>query len=361
MKGLITSDVHVQYSGMFALPTSQGITTRSEIAFAFLEWLLEKVQEYQIKYVCIAGDLFTFKTGIQTPLYNKTFDYIKRLCKLCGVVTIPGNHDRFQSTGIHCLHALREIKDFYVLEEGEANNIFITDPTGDTVRIWGVPSGTKFPEKLHAQNVMSVRNILLMHENIVGAQYPTGWEATGGVEPVWLRKYLDEYQVDLCFCGDIHKPQIIQDKIVVTGAPYQMDFGDEYDPRGIWIYDSEENCVDFLDYDKGPRFGTINDNTLKDYLNGTLGFDFVRFRLTKRDNLELLHDACPDATNHYVEPAATSGDAAINLPDLTDYTGMVSGFVRARMQADEDLVDIGEDVLIKMGLEYLEQVRGAIT
>ena len=101
--------------------------------------------------------------------------------------------------------------------------------------------------------------ILLLHENLIGAKFATGYEATEGLGVDELEDLLVAHHFDACFCGDIHVPQRMSDRILLVGSPYQMDFSDEDQERGVWIYDLKERDLEFVPYEGGPQYTTIDD------------------------------------------------------------------------------------------------------
>jgi len=290
---LATADTHLQIGGMFSRPKSDGLSTRAEVGLSFLEWFLKQPADLHL----LAGDLFSQKNAIPVPLYNRVYDLFNHNCPT--VLAIPGNHDQYlQSGDVHSLHALQS-GSFHVRTQGH-------DSQGDA-EIHSFGAGTP-PEKLPPRE--RAFRILMIHECLVGAAYPTGYISRGGgYDADAILSFMNSNDVDLCICGDIHLGQVmwrskskrgkhktalqkitkLQDGdvfpigkiILIPGSPYQMDFGDEGNTKGIWEIDTDKRTAKFVEYPDSPLFTTLTDSdlaalSLVDFLPNA----FIRFQVT---------------------------------------------------------------------------------
>ena len=168
------------------------------------------------------------------------------------------------------------------------------------------------------------RRLALVHENLIGAQFPTGRAADKGVDVKALLEWMKANKVDICFCGDIHRPQAIRSdtgilawtndlhkggyQVVIVGAPYQMDFGDEYQKRGVWLFETgrDGDKSQFVEYPGGPLFITITDTGMEDWKLG-MGRDegsnvFPRFQLAEDANLDWVRSHADEIGPCRIEP-----------------------------------------------------------
>lgn len=260
MRYAVTADWHIQNSGMFSSPLANGITTRAMLSFDFIDWFQDFCESEDVHAVLHAGDFFTLKNHISIPLFNRTYDRMMRFEPM--ILVVPGNHDRYlKAEGIvHSLHAMnRGIHRFEVLDEDRYRLI-----VGDT-EIIGIPGGC-LDREFFLSSKVNKRRVLLIHENLIGATFASGSKITEGVSPKDLTEIMKEHQIDFCFSGDIHKWQWVKKKppILYVGSPYQLDFGDEGQQRGVWIYESDTNEVEFHHYPGAPEFETIEDQQWHD-------------------------------------------------------------------------------------------------
>jgi DNA repair exonuclease SbcCD nuclease subunit len=67
-------------------------------------------------------------------------------------------------------------------------------------------------------------------------------------------------------------------EIIYLGSPYQQNFGDCLDERGIYVYDLEENVFDFIQNDISPTHVKIS---IKKILSGEIDSDYLKHNVTK--------------------------------------------------------------------------------
>jgi DNA repair exonuclease SbcCD nuclease subunit len=361
MKFVVTADWHIQNSGMFSQPLSEGMTTRAKESFDFIDWLDEWCKENEIHAVFHCGDFFTQKNMINIPLFNKTYERMNRFYHV--VIAIPGNHDRYlKAHAVHSLYTLgKGIYDFNVLDEDRRHLII-----GD-VEVYGLPGGAPTDAYEIPDKKATNRRLFLIHENLIGAKFPAGAKITDGLDPRYLQMVLKKAKFDWCFSGDIHKSQYVRKSkppVVYVGAPFQMDFGDEGQERGIWSYDSATNVAEFVEYPNGPKFETITDykwHRRRDEIVSNLTtmdgrpyyykFRFEEMRLV--DQVRSLFEGYED--RYVMDPIAKSESEGSSFSALHNPSELVDEWCSINK---EEIGALGLDKaeVVAMGKEFLARV-----
>jgi hypothetical protein len=244
-----------------------------DIVLQFFEWLTKRVGKEKCKDVLFCGDMFTPRNVINVPLYNLCLDTLAS----SGIVfnAILGNHDKYANADVHSLYAIaKAIPNYHILSPGVPKII-------GNVEVWGLHAGTDkgivVPPK-----PKGVRRILMLHELIFNTKLPAGEIRGSALALDELKQILKVCEFDICVAGDNHRPQIIGmddstwvhgskvklpvGSIVVVGAPYQMDFGDANQARGIWEYDPNSNSMIFVLWEDGQQFAAIDDDSFNDFI-----------------------------------------------------------------------------------------------
>jgi DNA repair exonuclease SbcCD nuclease subunit len=364
-----TSDTHVQNSSIFAQPLEEGITTRAEIAFGFLRWLKDFAFEHKASAILHGGDLFSQKNVVPVPLFNKTYDIFREICAETRVVAIPGNHDRYMNAAnVHTLHAFAEIENFTVCSKPEVVRLF------DNVELIGIPAGCREAFDLPARDKRTRYRILMLHENIVGAQFESGARAEAGIAAEPLFEFVERDKIDLVLCGDIHRPQVLRHPskkkklicvrnmlhlslatlerdIVFCGAPYQMDFGDAGQNRGVVMIDFDKGLLGFFDYPNGPNYVVVTDETFETHVPSPV--EYTSYKLSKLAYIERASEyASVKSGTAIIDPVApATSSVLLSNPLEADYEALVEQFVIE--QTLDDSLDALR--LAKIGREYVEK------
>ena len=353
---VVTSDWHIQNTGKFARHLEGGLTTRANFAFDFIEWLWEYCETNKIEKILHCGDFFTQRGMISAPLYNKFWD----LLSACPVpmIMIVGNHDRYKTDpSIHGMYVLADALDNITILENQVT-------LDQHIRVAGCPPPFDFDHtfKFPKNSVSNKRNILLIHENIVGAAFSSGKKADAGVVPGKLSDLMRNNGFDICFCGDIHVPQELtawNPSIVVVGAPFQMDFGDAGQPRGIWEYDSDKNIVEFVKYEEGPKFFQVTDESIStdphnvDVLFSPVMKDrtFYQFRFKSLELYRHYKEITKGWGSVEFQLLADTGDGEeFTVDNLYDSKEIIPAYVKN--QVEEVSVQVP---LIERGIGYVEE------
>lgn len=222
-KALITADWHLSAS------------PRDEYRFLFVEKTLpDMIEEFGVELLLFLGDVCEVKDGHEAELVNRVAAAFQRLSRLCPIVFVQGNHDwlsspnnpffgflsRLSGGGISWVQAPTPLAAVKNVPEGFRNRspaTIILPHTADYERDWA---------DIQFENW----EVALAHQSFSGAKSESGFEL-GGVPMSYFPKGLK------IVSGDIHRPQD-WGALTYVGAPYNVDFGDEIDPR-VLIWDGK--------------------------------------------------------------------------------------------------------------------------
>jgi DNA repair exonuclease SbcCD nuclease subunit len=381
MRILFCSDPHLQLGGQFSRPTEGGLSTWANFGLNFFTWLTDFVVKWRIQTVCIAGDIFTQKNNISIPLFNKAHDAFYELAQKVTVYVIPGNHDRYMKATDANTHSI------YTLGRGIRNFNVITDPlcvcvlTGGEYEVIGIPAGVEWPRVVFPKPPKGRIRIQMIHENILGASYASGGVAEGGVDPKSVFDYMTRQSIDYCFCGDIHQGQMISKRglnkelselygkmnpvpegkyIILPGATYRQDFGDEGKDRGVIVMDGTN--MQFVPYDHGPNFLTVTDDNFQKVM-GPKEYKtveektFIRFRISKptyRERVDKLMQSDQIFRDHFItEYTDAVEEGELTTTDIHDYRSLIGDYVSTAIEREPHLKKQAPK-LIATGLHYFD-------
>lgn len=152
---------------------------------------------------------------------------------------IPGNHDQVSTDGvIHGVRLFEKYKGFRVA----------TDPIVDKDRkVAFLPWREENQSELISE-LPGTGWVVFAHFEVQGAVSNTQHKAIGRVGLATI-----ESKVRACFCGHYHKRQKLGSRTWYVGNPYEKDFGELGDPKGIAIVDIAEAVPRFVDFNDMPK------------------------------------------------------------------------------------------------------------
>ncbi len=211
MRRLITGDLHLSHN------------PRDDYRFAFMDWLADFARKRKPDCIIIAGDLTEEKDRHPAELVNKVVAHVHTLAKIAPVIALEGNHD-YKDEGHAFFAFLSRIPNTRWISKPTAlGDVLYLPHTNDYKRDWGNIGMASYPTRV-------------CHQTFNGASVGFGRALEGIPIDVLPRK-------GTTLCGDIHVPQSM-DRVVYIGAPYHVDFGDDYASRIIEQTDSEWRSVD---------------------------------------------------------------------------------------------------------------------
>jgi len=201
-------------------------------------WIDQVMKEHKLDTIIFAGDIFhnRHEIGVSTlhvakRFFDKLSDY--------QIYMIPGNHDAFLSSTV-------EVNSMEILER---NNITVfTKPT--TIHI-GEKRVTFCPWHTQIKELEKV-DMLVGHMEITNFKMnPTKVCEHGGMPKELLEK------ASAVVSGHFHyrEQRKYEDGkyIMYLGSPYEMDFSDRGQPKGVSIIDFDTFDVEFIQNELTPK------------------------------------------------------------------------------------------------------------
>jgi len=229
-KVLFFSDLH--------LGVHQNSQTWHNITLKLAEWIDQQMKIYKLDTIFFAGDVFhdRHEIGVNTlHAAKKFFDLLKDY----QVHLIPGNHDAFLSSTV-------EINSVQILEN---KNIFVySEPT--TI-LAGNKQITFCPWKTQIANLPK-SDMLVGHFEIANFKMNSTKICDHGDSSADLLEVADHIVT-----GHFHYREIRNYEdgkyILYLGSPYEMDFGDRDQPKGVSIIDLDTFDVEFVENHVTPK------------------------------------------------------------------------------------------------------------
>jgi predicted phosphodiesterase len=206
--------------------------------FGIFKWIKKQQAKRDVEATFLLGDLTDSKDRHSATLVNKIVD---GLISLQPPVYIDrGNHDYKADQSNPFFDFLNHIEGIK----------FATDPMirkgirGDSDSVALIPHYRTQDEFDDAVKSVIKANpaCLLTHQTFDGAIAETGARLTGLVSPLGrlIKPRLGVY------AGDVHKPQA-QAGVTYVGCPYHVRFGDNYEPRSLFINKTGERQNLYMD------------------------------------------------------------------------------------------------------------------
>lgn len=236
---VLVSDLHANVRLGMARVDEGGVSSdRLRDVIGVINQAIDYCLANRIPTLGILGDLF----DVQRP-DGATIVAVCRVLQRAAseglrVIILPGNHDAVDRDGrLYNLQLYNELKlpNIHVLGH---ETIELTAG----VRLHAVPW---LPEERARRRirhrakeaVASDRNVLLLHQTMLGAIGDAGYVADGGLTPEQLAGF------DFAFSGHYHKPQV-HDWGMYLGSPIHLKFSEgDVTERGFWDVDLAAKAI----------------------------------------------------------------------------------------------------------------------
>lgn len=203
---LITSDLHLTD------------TPRDMYRHDFQDRLRQIIKARKVERLFILGDLTEKFDNHGSWLVNTIVDHVFNLASLCNVTIVKGNHDQSNPDN-----------PFFKFLSYLPCVDFIIHP--EWVDDWLILPHTSNPKRDWAGVDMSGAGRILAHATFEGALAEGGFKLDG--VPLSLLP-----RGAKVISGDVHTPQQLG-PVTYVGAPYTVDFGDDYKPR-VLVVDNDK-------------------------------------------------------------------------------------------------------------------------
>lgn len=202
MPTLITADLHLSDN------------PRDAYRHQFIPRLIRLIKKYEVDTLLILGDLTEEKDRHSAWLVNAVVDHMYALAQVARVVILRGNHDY-----------VRADTPFYAFLRHIENITWINNPTTVGPDLY-LPHTTDY-DKDWEDVSLDKRRYIFAHNTFQGADVDYGRRLDG----IALSTFPPDAHV---ISGDIHIPQQLG-CVTYVGAPYTVDFGDDYEPRVLLL------------------------------------------------------------------------------------------------------------------------------
>lgn len=204
---LVTGDIHASDN------------PRDGYRFHWMDRFAALARKRQPTHIVVLGDLTEEKDRHSATLVNVVVDWLYQLTEVCPVFGLQGNHD----------YVADPSNGFWAFLSHITNLTWITQPLGIAV---GDQEMLFLPHtrdhKLDWKGIyFENRDWIFAHNTFEGARTGHGYPLKG----IPISVFPKNARV---ISGDIHEPQIVG-PVTYVGAPYLCDFGDNYDPRVLWL------------------------------------------------------------------------------------------------------------------------------
>lgn len=215
MTWLITSDIHLSDR------------QRDSYRFDLFPWLTKQQKLYNTTATFILGDLTHEKDYHSARLVNRTIHELTKLKP--PVYILRGNHDGL-SPEWPFFEFLNCIDGFYFVPEPG----FMKD-----LGVAFLPHCRAQAEFDEACAIVKPHCVTMTHQTFEGAVSESGRYLSG------LKvSALERAKPRAVWAGDVHKPQQ-QGIVAYIGAPYQVRFGDDFEPRVILVTGKQQKDLHF--------------------------------------------------------------------------------------------------------------------
>jgi len=217
----------------------------------------------RVSAIGIAGDVFDRpQIGDENASTGAIIDSTQALANLAlkiRVYMIPGNHDQSGVGSADALHAFDSVSGVRVCHEPA---VLSTRDEIDFVCVpwsWAGDNAEQVIWDMVEQCRPAAKKILLAHVRVTGARM--GGSFTCDAKPgAWQvsRGFLESLDVDHIALGDFHaRQELVPGKGGYVGALRQLNYGEEGNPAGFEIWNSETNETEWVELHYAPEYRTV--------------------------------------------------------------------------------------------------------
>lgn len=242
-----------------------------DIATNFAKWASQKYKELGIEDIIIPGDVFHNRShiSVETLSVAKTFfDHFKDF----NIFISTGNHDCFKkdNSDINSISILDGWNNIQVVESAP-----ITLQTVKNKTISLIPWGTPMSD-------IPKTDIMFGHFEI-NSFYMNSYKLCE--HGITYKELLNKSK--MVISGHFHKKdhrKYEKGDIVYLGSPFQHNFGDIMDERGIYVLDTENNDIAFIENTISPKHYKVKLNEKLD--EDVIKSNFISLEVNNQDDAD---------------------------------------------------------------------------
>jgi DNA repair exonuclease SbcCD nuclease subunit len=308
------------------------------------ETFLDVLDNQKITDVRILGDLFDCRNNINVRTLSVAMDafrWYKTNRPNVKFKILLGNHDIYYKNRIdvNSIDCLRHIGNIEIIDKVTTETIngkkIITYP-------WLVPGGNEHTHFLSTSSNDVFYDLCLGHFEVRGFEISRG---TYDTENLPISAFKNFKKV---FTGHYHIRNTI-DNVTYLGCPFQQNWGDYGDDKGINIWDIDEEKHTFIKNDKSPEFVKvfINDVETKNMtILKKIKGNHIKFMIDKkvdeswlikaRAKLESMESLTFEVENTIIDSIVEDSD--IDITKISDPFSLLMECVE-NLDIDEDGID----------------------
>lgn len=227
IRGLLTADLHLTDKA------------RDAYRFGLFDWLAKQQAKLRPTATYILGDLTDSKDRHSSVLVNKLVDGLNVLQR--PIFILKGNHDYIDPDN-----------PFFGFLSHIEGLIFVNKVMEAQDGVWMIPHcGTQAELDAACKQVPKNPDVIMLHGAFEGAIAETGARLSGfSLSPVENR------EPGAIWAGDIHRPQRVGRLLTYVGSPYHVRFGDDFNPRVLFVDGSKTTNLHFA----APRKWSLSIN-----------------------------------------------------------------------------------------------------
>lgn len=240
-----------------------------EINLSYAKWLKQTLNEKNIKDIIILGDVLDNRNEVLVTTLHVLYKFFEILEDF-NIVIIIGNHDCYYSrrSEIHSLGTLSNWPNITVFSGGPV-----------TINQFG-KFLTFCPWNVSLDDIPK-SDIIFGHFEINTFKMNGNYICEHGIDSQELLK-----KAPLIISGHFHRTEernYKEGKILYVGSPFEQNWGEAGDPKGIYILNIEDNKLEFITNTKSPRhikirltellaIGKISDNIREEFKGNIINF-----------------------------------------------------------------------------------------
>lgn len=346
MKRAYTADIHVEKNKNlpFVIKTCK--------------WIGDTCRKQGVDTLTVAGDFGNSRNKIDVYALNKMIEILMYWKNLAlDIELLLGNHELYHMQNLVENQEITSLKAFSgickVIDKFEIQRhkdaFFYYIPWVDNKALYEQMIQTACDAVSRSQKA-----ILVSHQEIRGSVTNdlARTKNSNGINPTNLGTF------DKAFFGHYHTRQCINDNIYYVGSPITLNHGEAGSDKGLTIYDTETDTVEFFKNPFNPTYITLPYDI--DYINELINdkqFDITKFVRIKADinplekeeltNL-LMSKGVLEVVHQPIVTAKDDNDTNIDLEDKS-LDDIVQEYIDGNATDDMD-----KDYLTKLSRELME-------
>lgn len=311
---------------------ADGITTRLQEFVDAWEWMLDAARKHGCEELAVLGDMLDDRAAVPSTVLDTVAKMLWKARQSARVWLLVGNHDAaLKSPTLTSLRAFQGMAEIINVPR-VVDKVGFVPWTADEAKLseWCLQVAGEGAE------------YLLSHVTVRGS-IPN---ADVGIDPASLHP--EKFKNVLL--GDVHAPLPITDEIQYLGAPLQINFGDAGQPRGVWVLDTDEDTIEFVENDVSPRFWNVSS---KADAKNVQSRDYVKLRVDTADAEADVLNAMMEADPQWIHSEFVRDDST--PPRLKVSTADMQEQVLRRYCELQEVENVDE--VVGEGLKIIEEAR----